>query len=286
MAQTTSFALITGCSSGIGKALAIAFAARGITVLATARRVESLTELTSKYDNIEAFALDLGSPESVDKLKDAVSERTGGRLDFLVNNAGTHYASTALDLEIEEVMNLFQVNLFAVMRLCQIFMPLLRHSLRGRIVQIGSVTRDVPMVWQGAYNASKAALSQYSKTLRLEVKPFGIEVIEIVTGFVQSNLLHHGLHAPETSLYLPLKKTVEDIKYQGNANGMSADAYARSVVAKLMQPRVGPEIWEGALARSIRLLVLFLPLQILNWFYYRRFKLNRMESLGGDKDKN
>ncbi|KJK66283.1 17beta hydroxysteroid dehydrogenase-like classical c SDR [Aspergillus parasiticus SU-1] len=273
MAQTTSFALITGCSSGIGKALAVAFAAQGVTVLATARRVEYLKELTSEHENIEAFELELSSPESIAKLKDAVSERTGGRLDFLVNNAGTHYASTAMDLEIEEVEKVFQVNLFAVMRLCQVFIPLLRNSPRGRIVQLGSVTRNVPMVWQAPYNASKAALSQYSKTLRLvslpplppcliEVKPFGIEVIELVTGFVQSNILHHGMHAPETSLYLPLKKTIEEIKYEGNANGMPADAYARSVVAKLVKPQVSAEIWEGVHARTLRLLVAILPLRI------------------------
>lgn len=93
--------------------------------------------------------------------------------------------------------------------------------------------------------------------------PLGIEVIEIVTGFVQSNILHHGLHAPEKSLYLPIKSTVEDVKYRGNENGMSPHAYATSVVAKLMRPRVSPEIWEGALARWLRFLVTFLPLQLL-----------------------
>ncbi|PCG98729.1 Glucose/ribitol dehydrogenase [Penicillium occitanis (nom. inval.)] len=278
MSQKTSFALITGCSSGIGKELAIAFANSGITVLATARRTESLHELTSKYDKIEAFALELNDLASIDKLKDAVYKRTGGRLDYLVNNAGTHYASTAVDLQIEEVAKLFEVNLFAVMRLCQVFIPLLRRSGRGRIVQIGSVTRDIPVVWQGPYNASKAALSQYSKTLRLEVKPFNIEVIEIVTGFVQSNILHHGLCAPETSPYLPIKGVVERIKYQGNQNGMSPEAYAKSVVAKLIQPKVSPEIWEGALARSLRWMVMLLPLRILNWIFYRRFELARVKA--------
>jgi NAD(P)-dependent dehydrogenase (short-subunit alcohol dehydrogenase family) len=167
MAESVSFALITGCSSGIGKELALAFAARGVTVFATARRIESLDELTIKYRNIKALALEVSDPESIKRLKDDVLEHTGGRLDFLINNAGTHYAGTGMDLEMDEVVALFQVNVFAVMRLCQIFLPLLRRSPRGRIVQIGSVTRDIPVVWQGAYNASKAALSQYSRTLRL-----------------------------------------------------------------------------------------------------------------------
>ncbi|KAL3466168.1 hypothetical protein BJX64DRAFT_284747 [Aspergillus heterothallicus] len=283
MAQQPMFALITGCSSGIGKGLAIAFAAKGVTVLATARRAESLSELTSKYDNIEAFSLELGNPESIEKLKDAVSIRTGGRLDFLVNNAGTHYAATGVDLEIEEVAKLFQVNLFAVMQLCQVFVPLLRESARGQIVQIGSVTRSMPVVWQAPYNASKAALSQYTKTLRLELMPLGIEVVEVVTGFVQSNILHHGLHAPENSLYLPIKDILEKIKYKGNENGMSSDAYATSVVAKLMRPRVSPEIWEGALVRQIRFLVTFLPLKTLNWILFRRFRLDLVKA-GLDDD--
>lgn len=171
MADCNSFALITGCSSGIGKELAVAFAARGVTVLATARRTESLNELTGKYTNIKALALELGDPENITQLKETVLKETGGRLDYLINNAGTHYAVTAMDLELNEVTALFQVNVFAVMQLCQMFVPLLRQSPRARIVQIGSVTRDIPVVWQSAYNASKAALSQYSRTLRLVSRP-------------------------------------------------------------------------------------------------------------------
>lgn len=167
MAREPPFALITGCSSGIGKQLAIEFAARGVTVLATARRVESLEDLVSHHENIEAFALELGDLESIERLEAAITERTEGRLDFLVNNAGTHYAATAMDSEMDEVMKLFQVNVFSVMRICQLFVPLLRRSPRGRLVQIGSVTREIPVVWQCAYNASKAALSQFTKTMRL-----------------------------------------------------------------------------------------------------------------------
>ncbi|KAI2889754.1 transcriptional regulator family: Fungal Specific TF [Aspergillus niger] len=265
MANRETFALITGCSSGIGKELAVAFANRGVTVLGTARRTQSLDELTSKYSNIKALALDLSDPEIITKLKDSVLDYTDGYLDYLVNNAGTHYAGTAMDLEMDEVVAIFQVNVFAVMRLCQIFLPLLRQSPRGRIVQIESVTWNIPVVWQGAYNASKAALSQYSRTLRLvstQVKPLGVEVIEIVTGFVQSNILHHGLHAPEDSVYLPIKGIIENIKYQGNANGMPAHVYAASITDKLLRRQVDPEIWEGKMARLLRL-IFMLPLRLL-----------------------
>lgn len=81
---------------------------------------------------------------------------------------------------------------------------------------------------------------------------------------MRSNLLHHGFHAPATSLYLPLKKTIEDMKYQGNANGMPPDAYARAVAAQVTKTsRASAEIWEGGLARLIRFLAVFLPLRVL-----------------------
>lgn len=101
-----------------------------------------------------------------------------------------------------------------------------------------------------------------------EIKPFGIEVIEIVAGFVRSNILHHGLYAPKDSLYLPIQTTIERIKFQGNASGMQADAFAKSVVHKLMQRRPGLEIWEGTLAWKLRILVTFFPLIMVVCYPY------------------
>jgi 1-acylglycerone phosphate reductase len=91
----------------------------------------------------------------------------------------------------------------------------------------------------------------------------GIEVTEIVTGFVRSNILHHGLYAPDDSLYLPIKSTMEQIKYNGNKNGMPAELYANSVVRKLIRGKHGAEIWEGHLAWYLRFLVTFCPLAVL-----------------------
>lgn len=158
-------ALITGCSSGIGKALAIEFASRGIRVIATARKAESLQEL-SATSNITVLPLDVCDDTSIQQLHDKVVDITNGRLAFLINNAGAHYAAPAIELEFDQVQKIFETNVFGVMKMCSKFSKMLISS-RGTIVQIGSVTRDVPVVWQSSYNASKAALSQYSKTLRL-----------------------------------------------------------------------------------------------------------------------
>ena len=159
-------ALITGCSSGIGYALAVEFARRGIQVIATARNVESLKGLEAESANIIALPLDVCDASNIQQLHEKVSNITGGKLSYLVNNAGSHYAAPAIELDIDRVRKVFETNVFGVMQMCSTFSKMLIAD-HGTIVQIGSVTRDVPVVWQSAYNATKAALSQYSKTLRL-----------------------------------------------------------------------------------------------------------------------
>ncbi|KAF4335811.1 1-acyldihydroxyacetone-phosphate reductase [Fusarium beomiforme] len=272
------FALVTGCNSGIGEQLALTLAQNGFTVFATARRTESLRHLTQQHENIVALPLELGDAASPKKLKDSIDKQTGGRLDVLVNNAGTHYASPATDIDINEVTKLFAVNVVAVMHMCQLFIPLLKNSPRGRIVQIGSVTRSVPVVCQSVYNASKAALSQYTKTLRVELRPLSIEVIEVVTGYVRSNILRHGVLISEDSLYRPIKQTVEAVKEGGNKNGMPADAYARAVVRQILAPTYKREIWEGHRSRMLRFMVTFFPLWLLDFTISVLFKMNLVPS--------
>jgi len=166
----TKTALITGCSSGIGAALALEFANMGVKVIATARKETDLRKLNDMHQNITALPVDMLDTNSIAALRTEVDRITGGRLDFLVNNAGIHYASMAIDIDVAKVREVFEVNVVAVMQMCKIFSSQL-IATRGRIVQIGSVTRSVPMIWQSPYNATKAALSQYTKTLRLVSTP-------------------------------------------------------------------------------------------------------------------
>ncbi|KAI1024067.1 hypothetical protein LB504_004990 [Fusarium proliferatum] len=271
------FALVTGCNSGIGEQLAIALAKNNFTVFATARRVESLDKLVGQHANIIALPLELEST-SIERVRDSVTKYTEGRLDLLVNNAGMHYAAPATDIDVNEVMKLFTVNVVAVMHICQVFIPLLRKAPRPRIVQIGSVTRDVPVVCQSVYNASKAALSQYTKTLRVELRPLSIEVIEVVTGFVRSNILRDGVLISEDSLYRPIKSTVEDVKNGGNKNGMRADEYARAVVRQILGKTYKREVWEGHRSRILRFMITFFPLWLMEFTLFMSFKLHLVRS--------
>lgn len=105
-------------------------------MFATARNAESISDLTDL--GIEALSLEVHKAESVREAKEIVRQKTGGRLDYLVNNAGRNYTVPGVEIDVDEVRDLFETNLFSVMRMCQEFIPLLIEA-RGTIVQIGSV---------------------------------------------------------------------------------------------------------------------------------------------------
>ncbi|KIW32913.1 uncharacterized protein PV07_04426 [Cladophialophora immunda] len=238
--------LITGCSQGgIGHALALAFHARGLRVFATARTTGQIVDLAEK--GIETLSLVVDDDDSILSCFRSVEQLTDGRgLDYLVNNAGVSYVMPALDIKIDEAKKIFDVNLFAVMRMCQVFSPLLVKA-HGTIVMIGSLAGVIPYVFGGVYNASKAALHAYANTLRVELAPFDVKVITIVTGGVKSRIASHVKRVlPEDSLYAPLEENY--LRRQGHSQegAMPTAAYAESVVRQVL-PGAGPWPWRWLL---------------------------------------
>ncbi|KAJ9641236.1 NADPH-dependent 1-acyl dihydroxyacetone phosphate reductase [Knufia peltigerae] len=243
--------LITGCApGGIGHSLALAFHERGLRVFATARKTEQLTSLSEK--GIETLSLVVDNDESIVSCKEAVERLTEGRgLDYLVNNAGVSYVMSALDIEISEARKIFDVNLFAIMRMVQVFSGLLIQA-QGTIVMIGSVAGVVPYVFGSVYNASKAALHAYSNTLRVELAPLGVKVITVVTGGVKSRINSHVTRVlPGNSIYTPVEGNY--IRRQGHSQegAMSNEAYAASVVRQVL-PGAGPWPWKWLLSDARR----------------------------------
>lgn len=200
-------------------------------------------------------------------------------MDILVNNAGRSYTVPALDVDFEEVQQTFEVNLFAVMRIVQTFAPLLIEA-KGKIVQIGSIAGVMPFVFGATYNASKAALHAYSNTLRVEMAPFGVRVITIVTGGVKTNLARIKRQLPPDSYFLPV-----DSDYQRRLRlieevGMDADQYAKSVVNQVL----GGDglltrsrwIWEGNRSWVIWFVSTYLPSAVLDFAFTRMFGLTKL----------
>ncbi|MGH9442651.1 MAG: SDR family oxidoreductase [Thermoanaerobaculia bacterium] len=169
--------LITGCSSGIGRAIASGAAAAGHRVFATARNRDSMAQL----GGVETLVLDVTRPESI---RAAVAEvlSGAGRIDVLVNNAGYAQMGTVEDLPISKWREEFDVNVFGTVELTQAVLPAMRKQGGGTIVMIGSIGGRISYPFGGAYCASKFALEAISDALRLEVSPFGIRVVLMEPG--------------------------------------------------------------------------------------------------------
>lgn len=269
--------LITGCSpGGIGYALAKQFHSKGLHVFATARNEKAVTDLSSL--GIEVLQLEVTSPKSIADVKRHISERTNGNLDYLVNNAGRNYTVPALDVELAEIQATFETNVFSVMLMCQTFAPLLIQA-KGTIVQIGSVAGEIPYVFGAVYNASKAALHAYSDTLRIELAPFDVDVMVVVTGGVQSNIARTHRELPETSLYHPLDKEYQRRLRHSQEGAMEAGVYAEGVVKAALKAKPTRSLWRGNQAWNVWLLLTVMPRLFWDYYFTRVFNVTKLANL-------
>jgi 1-acylglycerone phosphate reductase len=173
---------ITGCSSGLGEALALTLHTANFQVVATARRLESIDHLASM--GIQCLSLDVTNDESV---KTAIYEivNTQGRLDILINNAGCSAIGPCVEQPLDEFKKVMETNLYGVVRVTQAVVPVMVTHGYGVVINIGSVVSQLTTPWSSAYSSSKAALLAFSDALRLEVQPFGIGVTYVIAGAIE-----------------------------------------------------------------------------------------------------
>lgn len=175
--------LITGCSSGIGRAAAISLHAAGLTVYATARHVDALTGLARQ--GIHTLALDVTDEASMMEAVAAVEE-AAGPVGVLVNNAGYGLYGPVEQLPMDEIRRQFETNFFGLVRLTQLVLPGMRRRGRGRILNVSSMGGRITLPGGAFYHASKYAVEALSDALRMEVAQFGIDVVLIEPGPVKT----------------------------------------------------------------------------------------------------
>ena len=175
--------LITGCSSGIGRAAAISLHAAGLTVYATARQVDSLADLAGQ--GIHTLALDVTDEASMTDAVAAV-EQEAGPVGVLVNNAGYGLYGPVEQLPMDEIRRQFETNFFGLVRLTQLVLPGMRRRGRGRILNVSSMGGRITLPGGAFYHASKYAVEALSDALRMEVAQFGIDVVLIEPGPVKT----------------------------------------------------------------------------------------------------
>lgn len=273
--MTQPVALITGCSSGIGRALADAFQAAGYRVFASARKGEDLERLNAA--GFTAIKLDVNDAEDVARVSERLS-REVGRLDVLINNAGYGAMGPLLDGGAEALRRQFETNVFSLIELTRTCFPLLRAS-RGLVVNIGSVSGVLVTPFAGAYCASKAAVHALTDALRLELAPFSIEVMEVQPGAIASSFGAHASAEAEQlirqdSPWWPLR---DGIRARANASQdkpTPAQSLAAELLAAVSKAKRPALLRIGHGSRALPLIARWLPRSLRERALRKRFGLN------------
>ncbi|KAM5377527.1 hypothetical protein ACJZ2D_004896 [Fusarium nematophilum] len=245
----------TGCSAGgIGSSMAASLAKRNHHIFATARDPSKIPEDLSGISNVTVLKLDVTSTSSIADAVKAVAE-SGHGLDVLVNNAGIGYTMPILDIDIDKAQRLYDTNVWGAIRMIQGFADQLIAS-RGRIVNISTCAVPANTPWISTYVSSKAALTTYSETLRLELSPFGVDVSTIMIGRIDS---HFDDNAPFTlpagSKYAPIEEIITGWSTGAlKPKGIPSDQFAESIVDKVVRDGESGVIWKGPYAGTFDLM--------------------------------
>ncbi|KAG0613753.1 hypothetical protein M758_6G127700 [Ceratodon purpureus] len=263
--------LITGCSEGgIGAALAFEFCDKGFTVVATSRSVGTM-KMFELHQHIEVLALDLLSEESVKEAVESVMA-TYGRIDILVNNAGMPCTAPLAEIPIDLVDKVFRTNYLGPIMLIQAVVPHMVAKGKGKIVNVGSISCLATAPFTGAYAASKAALQSSTDALRLELKPFNIDVMMLVPGGVVTGLAAKGADILRNNFSaLQIFKPYEEYLLKRamlshHPKSTPAPLFAKKAVSAITSKNTPASYTYGFLSRIYRFLY-YCPYWIRDWWF-------------------
>jgi NADP-dependent 3-hydroxy acid dehydrogenase YdfG len=183
VAEVSKAVLITGCSTGIGRATAERLARAGLPVYATARRPESIEDL--RQSGCKTLALDVTDEQSMQAAVEEV-EQAEGAVGALVNNAGYSQSGAIESVSLDDVRKQFETNVFGLLRMCQLVLPGMRRQHHGRIVNLSSMGGRLVFPGGGAYHGTKFAVEAISDAMRFEVRGFGVRVVLIEPGLIKT----------------------------------------------------------------------------------------------------
>ena len=237
--------LVTGCSSGIGHDCAHGLAAAGWRVFAAARRPDDVARL--RDEGLEAVLIDYEDAQTILTGLADVLEATEGRLDGLVNNGAYAIPAPVEDLPTDALRAIFEANLFGWHELTVRAIPAMRARGQGRIVNVSSVLGLVAAPWRGAYNATKFALEGLTRTLRMEMKGTGIEVVAIEPGPIATDFRRNAVRQFERWIDWERSARVEQYResllktlYEGSGNSrfqLPPSAVTKKIRHALETPR-------------------------------------------------
>jgi NAD(P)-dependent dehydrogenase (short-subunit alcohol dehydrogenase family) len=260
MTQRSPVVLVTGVSSGIGRAVANAFASKGFEVFGTTRNVRTADVI----DGVELVELDVTDAASVSTAVSSVIQRAG-RIDILVNNAGIGVAGAAEESSAAQVQQLFDTNFFGLVRLTAEVLPYLRRQGAGRVINISSVLGFLPMPYGAFYAASKHAVEGYSESLDHETREFGVRVSVVEPAYTRTSFDANMVDADSPiDVYAPGRQQARQLftAVMATADDPAIVAQVVFKAATSRKPKV--RYPAGPTARRLSLLKRFAPAALLD----------------------
>ena len=224
---TSQVVLVTGVSSGIGRAAAEQFAQRGCEVFGTVRSLSTATPIRG----VTLIEMDVRDAVSVQDTVAAIVARAG-RIDVLVNNAGMNMVGAVEETSVSEAQSLFDTNVFGILRTTQAVLPYMRERRSGRIVNVSSVLGFLPAPYMGVYAATKHAVEGLSETLDHEVRQFGVRVTLVAPSYTRTNLEANSPQAASPIAAYDLERGIVTAAVAGHISGApQPEGVAATIVA-------------------------------------------------------
>ena len=270
--------LITGCSSGIGKALALEFSKNEFKVIATARKKEDILDLGKKGCHIEQLDV-TNDDDQLRVVKNAL--KIFDNIDILINNAGYGLMAPTIDLSEEEIHKQFKTNVYAPLLLIRKVVPSMKENESGIIINMGSISGIATTPFAGAYCASKAALHSFTDALRMELQPFGIEVMIIQPGSIKSNFGEASMkrassNFSKNSWYKSLENSILKRANGSQIVSTPTSVFANKIVHIVKSMNIPPYLLIGKKSFSLVMLKKLLPTKLYDSILRKKFGLNSL----------
>lgn len=228
-------AVVTGASSGIGKAVATTLRDRGYRVIGTSRKPDAAAP-DALAPGVDYRALDLTDPQSIDSFADGLDA-----VDVLVNNAGESQAGPLEELPADAIERLFRLNVLGPIQLTQRVLPGMRERRDGRIIMVGSMLASFPIAYRSSYAASKAAIKGFATAARLELAPFGVWITTIEPGSINTGISERRTrYINENSAYADGFRTVMAKLDRNIEHGITPQKVAETVTKAIAAPHPKP----------------------------------------------
>ncbi|RXZ67884.1 oxidoreductase [Agromyces albus] len=269
MTATRQVALVTGASAGIGRATAIALTAAGFQVIGTGRKTAGI----SAPAGVSYLDLDVTSDESVASVVEQVIDRFG-QIDVLVNNAGVGATGAAEEFSVARTQDVFDINVYGVMRMTKAVLPHMRAQRRGRIINVSSLSGFVPSPFMAVYTSTKHAVEGYSESLDHEVRDHGVRILLVQPGPINTPFAANAVQADAPlPLYASGRRTFDEVFAKEASGGDDPAVVAKVIVAAASDRNPKLRTTAGSTAASISALRRVLPARIFDRVVRRFYRM-------------